>query len=79
MQKILDSPPLKDVHELRSVMGFFSYYRRFIPDFNELAKPMMKLTEKDRPFEIKHRTGKQHGNGEGMSRCPLLWCAQCET
>ena len=41
----------KRVHELRSVMGFLSYYRRFIPHFSELAKPMIKLTEKDKLFQ----------------------------
>ena len=51
VQKILDSPPPRDVHELRSVMDVFSNYRRFILHFSELAKPMIKLTEKDRPFQ----------------------------
>ena len=50
VQKIIDSPSPRDVHELRSVMGFFSYCRKFIPHFSKLAKPMIKLTEKDKPF-----------------------------
>ena len=29
-------------------------------------------------FDIKHRTDKQHSNADGMSRHPLLRCAQCE-
>ena len=36
----------------------------------------MKLAIFD--IEIKHRTGNQHSNVDGMSRCPLLRCAQCE-
>ena len=50
-QKILYSSLPKDIHELRSVMGFFSNYRRFIPHLSELAKPMIKLTEKDQLFQ----------------------------
>ena len=30
-------------------------------------------------FEIKHRMGRQHNNADGMSRRPMLKCAQCET
>ena len=51
VQKILDSPAAKDIHEFRSVMGFFSYCRRFIPHLSELAKPIIKLKEKDGPCQ----------------------------
>ena len=50
VQKIVDCPAPKDVHEVRSVLGFFSYYSRFIPHYREIAKPLVKLTEKERPF-----------------------------
>jgi hypothetical protein len=50
IQKITDCPPPQDVHEVRSIMGLFSYYRRFIPHFSELAKPLTQLTEKDKDF-----------------------------
>ena len=48
--KISDCPAPQDVHEVRSVLGLFSYYRRFMPHFSELAKPLIKLTEKNRTF-----------------------------
>ena len=50
IQKVTDCPPPQDVHEVRSALGLFSYYRRFIPHFSEVAKPLIKLTEKDRAF-----------------------------
>ena len=34
------------VKDVRSFIGFCSYYRRFIPNFASVAKPLIKLTEK---------------------------------
>ena len=42
----------------------------------QIAQWMVKLAAFD--FEIKHRTGKQHSNADGMSKRPLLRCTQCE-
>ena len=36
-------PEPTTVQELRQVIGFFSYYRRFVKDFSKLAKPMHDL------------------------------------
>ena len=33
------------VTEVRSFLGFVSYYRRFIPNFSKVAKPLNKLLE----------------------------------
>ena len=49
--KIQDCPAPQDVHEVRSMMGLFSYYRRFIPHFSEIARPIIRLTEKNRQFQ----------------------------
>ena len=43
-------PEPTTVSELRSFLGFCSYYRRFIKDFATVAKPLRKLTEKDKKF-----------------------------
>ena len=42
-----------NLHELRSALGLFGYYRRFIPHFSTIAKPLVTLTEKDKPFQWK--------------------------
>ena len=39
-----------DLTDVRSFLGLCSYYRRFVPKFSEVAKPLTKLTEKDQPF-----------------------------
>ena len=50
VEKVLNCDAPTNVHELRSLVGFLSYYRRFIPQFTELAKPLIAMTEKDKRF-----------------------------
>ena len=40
----------KCVTEIRSFVGFASYYRRFIPHFAHIAAPLVRLTEKNANF-----------------------------
>lgn len=40
-----------DPTEVRSFLGFCSYYRRFIAGFSSIAKPLFRLTEKGRVFK----------------------------
>ena len=37
--------------EVRAFVGLTSYYRRFIPQYSEKARPLTRLTQKDTPFE----------------------------
>jgi hypothetical protein len=39
-----------NVSELRSFLGFCGYYRRYIANFSEIARPLHKLTEKEKIF-----------------------------
>ena len=34
------------VTQVRQFLGFASYYRKFIPNFSEIAKPLTNLTKK---------------------------------
>jgi hypothetical protein len=43
--------PPTTASEIQSFPGFVGYYRRFIKDFSKIAKPMMKLLEKNKAFE----------------------------
>ena len=43
--------PPKCVREIRSFIGMCIYYRRFIPNFSAIAKPLVYLTNKFAKFE----------------------------
>ena len=40
-----------NVSEVRSFLGICSYYRRFVPEFATIARPLIKMTEKTTQFE----------------------------
>jgi len=50
VQEVLYWKVPTSVHEVRSFLGLAGYYRRFIPDFSKIAKPMTKLFKKDVKF-----------------------------
>jgi hypothetical protein len=43
--------PPTTASEIQSFLRLAGYYRRFIKDFSKIAKPMVKLLEKNRAFE----------------------------
>ena len=46
----MDWKPPTSVHQIRSFLGLSGYYRRFIPDFSRIAKPMTELLKKEIKF-----------------------------
>jgi hypothetical protein len=50
VQEVMDWKSPTSVHEVRSFLGLSGYYRRFIPDFSKIAKPMTSLLQKDHKF-----------------------------
>jgi hypothetical protein len=47
-------PVPKSVKDFRAFLGLASFYRRLVPGFVEVAKPLTELTRKDRQFIWSH-------------------------
>ena len=50
IQQVMEWKAHTFVSEIKSFLGLAGYYRRFIPYFLKIAKPMTQLLEKDRKF-----------------------------
>jgi len=48
---VLNWPQLKNMKDIRKFLGLANYYRRFIKDFAQVAKPMNVLTWKDEKWQ----------------------------
>jgi hypothetical protein len=73
VQEVMDWKPPKSVHQIRSFLGLAGYYRRFVPDFSRITKPMTELLKKgiklvwDEKCENALQTLKQH-----LTSAPML-------
>lgn len=48
---VRDFPVPQNVTQVQSFLGLASYYRRFVPSFSRMAKPLHTLCKKNHPFE----------------------------
>jgi hypothetical protein len=51
VQEVMNWKPPTTVHQIQSFLGLAGYYRRFILDFSQIAKPMTKLLKKGAKFD----------------------------
>jgi hypothetical protein len=50
VREVLNWKTARTVHQVRSFLGLAGYYRRFIPNFSRIAKPIMDLLKKEEKF-----------------------------
>ena len=63
--KIQTWPVPRNLTELRSFIGLCAYYRRFVPNFSAVCKPLFVLTQKEQPY---FWGGPQHHAMETMKK-----------
>jgi hypothetical protein len=51
VQEVLDWKSPRSVTQIRSFLRLAEYYRRFIPDFSKITKPVTQLLEKEVKFK----------------------------
>ena len=44
-------PAHRDAKEIMQFLGLAGYYRKFVPRFSDLSRPLTRLTHKDALFE----------------------------
>jgi hypothetical protein len=55
VKDILEWKPPTTVHQVRSFLGLAGYYRKFIPDFSKIVKPITSLLKNDTKFNWSSR------------------------
>jgi hypothetical protein len=51
VQEILGQQSPRSITQIHNFLGLAGYYRRFIPNFSKITKPMTKLLEKEAKFK----------------------------
>ena len=51
IKSIKNMPPPKTAKEVKQFLGFAGYYRKFVPRFADLSRPLTNLTRQSVEFE----------------------------
>jgi hypothetical protein len=55
IEKVQNFPIPTNISQLRSALGLFSYYRKFVKDFSKIARPLFELLKKEQFFQWNER------------------------
>jgi hypothetical protein len=78
VQEVMDWKPPTSVHQIRSFLGLAGYYRRFIPDFSKIAKPMTELLKKEAKFHWNNKCEEAfHTLRKLLTTAPVLAQPDC--
>ena len=70
---IRDLAPPTNVHEVQQVMGLLNYYRKFVPNYTEIAKNITELVKKGTAFEwTEKRQASFNELKKGLTEAPVL-------
>jgi len=58
IEKVKNYPRPTNLKELRGAIGLFTYYRKFVPEFAKLARPLHELSKKNVKFEWEEKQEK---------------------
>ncbi|KAK7907641.1 hypothetical protein WMY93_016253 [Mugilogobius chulae] len=73
----------RTVGELRTLLGFLSYYRSFIKDFSRLARPLFELLQSSKDTNSENKQAPKRSKGQTKkdknqlpSRTPIIWTSE---
>ena len=70
---VKDWPTPRDKTGVRAFLGLCSYYRRFVKNFSDIAKPLHQLTEEKRQFDWNHECEEAFNNlKQRLCETPIL-------
>jgi len=56
IEAVKEYPEPRTTRQLIGFLGLAGYYRRFIPNFSKIAKPLTKLVKKNTPYVWNDKT-----------------------